>query len=479
MCHIPRDREQVPVDGAARRDNEMTALRHRGDLRAGMIAAACAAVGCGGPSGAGTPGGGPDGSAPGIDITVRVFPDGVPTLTGTTANADLVAFQDGDGDWVEVTGTGGVYHRSVAGDRYGVAVGCGSPLGGTEIYYQSVAEAPELAINGCVQRPPMVNIAVTIGSGGVGGQDVTEVWIGRSIVPATPGGFAAVAVDQGTQDIYGRAFTAVPPEEFNIRVYRPPSLDVETDQVMTIDWTRASSAVSFPLTIADPMNTPGTWGMSSSYLMPHGHGLRQVEEEFGKPTSYSTVGPAQRQSGDVARVEVSETGGTTPGGPLPVRSAFREMTTPTAVILEPADYLGAAPPAIDTNAVSQLSVTVPIRASKLGHTVSAASFTTDTIVQQHYLSLFVRPGWAGNAASVTLKSPDLRNCASWTTGMELTGRTEVDWVLSVLDQDQPLDAPLGQGRIAVESTVLGRTVPGQHAIAAPRPGRSPFARRVP
>src|SRR5262249_32307140 len=161
------------------------------------------------------------------------------------------------------------------------------------------------------------------------------------------------------------------------------------------------------------------------------------------------------------RVEASATGNpSSQGGPLPVRAAFQEMAIPGAVTLAPADYLSAAAPTIDLNAVSQLSVTLPIWRSKLGHTGSAAAFRAQaSLGPDHYLNRFVRPGGAGDTASVTLHLPDLRNLADWTTDMELTGRAEVDWVLSVIDQDQPLDAPFGQGRIGVESTLSGKMVP--------------------
>jgi hypothetical protein len=450
----------------------MMSLRYGLWLRIGTsVAAACAAPGCGGKSGSGMP----DGGMPATDITVRVFPDGVPMLDSTTANADLLAFQDGDGDWTEATGTDGVYHLRVTGDRYGVAVGCGSQLGGTEIYYQSVVEAAELAVNGCVRLTPHVNVVVMIGSDGVSPTNFADVWIGGSFVPGMPGSTQSTIVPRGLQDIYASASPPVGGPDVSFIVYRAPALDLEMDQTLTIDWSRGAVTELFPLTVSDPASLPGTWGMTSNVVTPHGHGIRTLQIDFGQPPRYAAVAAAVRQPGDITRVEVTETG-LSPGE---ARSAFQEMATPAAVTLAPADYLSATAPTIDTNAVSQLSAAVPLRASKLGHTVSAASFTTNTIVEQHYLRLFVRPGWAGNAASVLLHAPDLRNCASWTTDMELTARTEVDWVLSVLDQDQPLDAPIGQGRIAVESTVSGKTSPGQRTSAAAAPGRSPFARRMP
>jgi hypothetical protein len=415
----------------------------------------------GGTAGGAPDGGAPDSSGPATDVTVRVFPDGAPALTNATANADLVAFQDGDGDWTEVTGTDGVYHLGVHGDRYGVAVGCnGRGNSGTEFYYQSVAEAGELAVGGCIRPLDLANLAITIDGTG---SDSIELWVGGSLAFAEIGHQTIVTVDAGAKDILALDARV----SGRRHVYRGPIPDAAAHRALTIDWSQASPPVGFPLAISDPANAPGVWGVVSSYLVPRGRASRTIEIDFDKPSTYTAVPEALRKPGEIIRVEASETGN--PVGPttsLLGRSAFQEMATPAAVTLSPADYLSVAEPTIDTNAVSQLSVTVPIHASQLGHTVSVASFTTSTVVEAlRYQRMFVRPGWAAGAASVALRVPDLRNLASWTTDMELSGRTEVDWSVSVRDQDQPLDAPVGQGRRGVESRLSGKVLPPARAAA--------------
>lgn len=58
-------------------------------------------------------------------ITIRGHPDGIPSYTGETRNAALVAFNpDGGDSWAELKGTDGVYHAVATGSRYAVAVGC-------------------------------------------------------------------------------------------------------------------------------------------------------------------------------------------------------------------------------------------------------------------------------------------------------------------------------------------------------------------
>jgi len=68
-----------------------------------------------------------------IDAPADV-PAAVPQITltsqrvdGQPINAELVAYQDGDGPWQSVTGHAGVYQFPVTTARYGLLAACGSP----------------------------------------------------------------------------------------------------------------------------------------------------------------------------------------------------------------------------------------------------------------------------------------------------------------------------------------------------------------
>jgi len=88
---------------------------------------------------------------------------GVPSFTGVTQNVPLLAFQDGDGAWTSLTGTAGVYHATVTGQRYGLAVGCGQPDTSLALYYQAVSDATDLGIDGCFPAPSdTADIAVSV-----------------------------------------------------------------------------------------------------------------------------------------------------------------------------------------------------------------------------------------------------------------------------------------------------------------------------
>jgi hypothetical protein len=438
--------------------------------------AAIAAVGCGSSSSPGAPDApgvpGDGASPPAGNVTVKVFPDGVSSPGRVTANADLVAFQDGDGDWTQATGTGGVYAIPVASDRYAVAVGCRGA--GTEIYYQSLAEAGTLAVNGCFEVKPIVDVAVSV-TGLAPGASAPLVFIGDADVSTSVGAPTTARVEKGLEDIF-IGF----PSQF---VYRAPAIDVEADQALTIDLSQALPPEVFPITLADPANATGQLSSTSSYLMPHTRGSQFIGfgPPFGASQTYATVPAAEREPGDVTEV-VADEQTANPDGSLTLRAVRRHMTVPGPVTVTPAAAISAPSPVIVLDAVSQLSVTVPIRPSVLGHTVSSASFMTEANqFDFRYLHMFVRPGWAAGQATVTLQSPDLRNLASWTTDMELSAGTEVDWTVSVVDQDQPLDAAIGD-LTALETQLVGKVTPMGQRIAVTACDarcRAKFVRRAP
>ncbi|HET9620661.1 MAG TPA: hypothetical protein VFP84_04800 [Kofleriaceae bacterium] len=76
-------------------------------------------------------GGGPDGGGPGDaggsgGPTTITFHNSIGS--GQTANGAVVAYQDGDGPWQVVTGTGGTYTFPVASGRYGLMAVCERPI---------------------------------------------------------------------------------------------------------------------------------------------------------------------------------------------------------------------------------------------------------------------------------------------------------------------------------------------------------------
>ncbi|MGH9884431.1 MAG: hypothetical protein ACREBE_02815, partial [bacterium] len=414
-------------------------------------------VGCGAESssGPGAPGG------PGAEIAVSVVPS-IRASGDVMASADLVAYQDGDGPWVSATGTGGVYRFAVHDDRYGVAVGCTGYFGGIAIYYQLVSETSDLAVHGCDRSDSTATITVDVQGGG----DITEVWIGSWLGFVLSDLPARLVVPRGLTDVFVRSYLVFPGGESDVRVHLGPSIDIQDDQQLSIDMADAVHLETHPLTISDPASLPGTWSTASSYVTPHARQFHTIQGFFDRHISYSMLPASARQPGDLARVEVTESAAISDQTRSSVRGAFQNMATPSAVSLEPPAFLTVSDPSIDLRAVSQLSVTLPILPSKLGYTVSKASFYTSTVVSSSYLEIHVLPGWAQSQPSVSLHVPDLRNLSEWTSDMALKARTEVDWSISVIDQNVPFGAPLADGMRGLTSEVSGKLIPRQNAAGA-------------
>ncbi|TMQ07589.1 MAG: hypothetical protein E6J91_35050 [Deltaproteobacteria bacterium] len=196
-----------------------TCKMHRLAGTAAVIAWCSAVVSCGTSSMSDMP------VDPGAEITVKVVPSAVPVSTDATANADLLAFQDGDGPWTSVTGTGGVYRFTVRDERYGVAVGCKGSYGGVALYYQLVSETSDLTVTGCERFDGAANLTIDVQ--GVSPYDATEIWIGGVFIPIGAGSPIELAIPKGVADVFARTYAPVFGGDFAVRVHRGPTLDVQ------------------------------------------------------------------------------------------------------------------------------------------------------------------------------------------------------------------------------------------------------------
>jgi hypothetical protein len=146
-------------------------------------------------------------------IRIRVFPDLVPSFSGRTENASLVAFQDGDGPWLALTGTGGIYSATATGRRYAVAVGCRGPaapsIPGVTLYYQSVSDMTEVLANGCRTALPTVRLTVEFPD--LGQAQTAEVWLGNRFSIAVPGISADIDHPASSADLFVRSFATGTP----------------------------------------------------------------------------------------------------------------------------------------------------------------------------------------------------------------------------------------------------------------------------
>lgn len=453
--------------------------RHVLNRVAWCVAIGTAAVGCGGkdagtvdatPSGDAPSGDAPIGDAPGSDapgpteITIKTFPEKLPSYNGRTEDAELVAFQDGDGPWTALTGTGGVYHATVTGLRYGVAVGCTVEFdSGIRLYYQSVSDTREVLADGCSSNVASVHVSVDLQGLQTGQRG--EVWLGSAVGFEASGRAAEIDVAKGTADLFARSsvFDNGTGSRVPVKLYRGPTLDLQVDQSLKVDLDavgRPPESHALSLTgLQPPESASQTVQVHSSYATPNSQlQWPLATQNFGTmtPDSYVTIDAALRQPADISNVTVLALGTTTDGRTYERYVRFA-MKTPGAPSLALPVIWTATAPTVDHAAVPRAIVTLPITPPTLGLSEYHASLSTnDANMLPHTLTMFVKPGWAGGQPSVTITAPDLSGLSGWSAKMALVPDAAVNWTLEWDDRNQPYEALPVDGRHIHGSIIQGQ-----------------------
>lgn len=407
----------------------------------------------------------PDGPS-GTAITIKTFPGGLPTYDNRMANAALVAFQDGDGAWVALTGTGGVYHARATGQRYGVAVGCATEAtSGVHLYYQSVSDTTEVLADGCFEFPETVTLSIDL-QGLMTGQ-TAEAWLGDNLGISVNGSPLAVTHPRGAADLFLRTYVVAAGRRTVLAFVRGPTIDLAADQTTPIDLdAQGRPPESHPLTVTG-LNPPGavmeTSSVHSSYATPHSElqwPLDTTPFAAAPPDTYVTIDAALRQPGDISNLTVNAQG-TTSDGRSYERYVRLAMTTPVAVTTALPAIWSATAPTLDRAGPPRATVTLPITPGALGTSDYHALLSTPTGgAFARTLAVTVRPGWAAGAASVTITTPDLSSLPGWIAGMAIATDTAVDWSLEWDDRNLTYEALPSDGR-----KIFGTIISGQ--IAAP------------
>jgi hypothetical protein len=444
-------------------------------LRAVTGLAIAAAAGCGGKA-ADRPDAAPAVDAADIDaavdtprdtaITIKTFPDALPTYDGRTANAALVAFQDGDGAWVALTGTGGVYHATATGRRYGVAVGCATEASsGVHLYYQSVSDTAEVLADGCPVNPDLRSLSIDLK--GLPAGQTAEARLGSALGIADSGSPLKVDHPKGMADLFIRTYTRTAGPRVLHAFVRGGTIDLQADAAVQIDLaTQGLPPESHPLTLTGLKpsgSATETSSVHSSYATAHSElqwPLETKDFAAAAPDSYVTIDAALRKPGDISNLTAIADGTTTDGRTYE-RYVRLAMTTPGPATVALPPIWTATAPSVDRTGVPRATLTFPITPGTLGTSDYHASLSTPSAgVFPHTLAVTVRPGWAAGAASVTITTPDLTGVAGWTADMGLATDAEVDWSLEWDDRNMPYEALPTDGR-----KILGTTISGQ--IAAP------------
>jgi hypothetical protein len=399
-------------------------------------------------------------------LTIRTFPDGFP-FTGHTENAMLVAFEDGDGSWVALTGVGGIYHATATQPRYGVAVGCVAEFqAGVQLYYQAVSEITDLPVQGCFSNVDTVHITIDVQ--GLSLDETAEVWLGGNVGFGFAGFPAELDVPRGTVDVFARSYVGdgvgVP-----VNLYRGPTVDLQTDQSMTIDMAAVGQPpephpLSVPGVFSGPL-PPDVVQVHSSYATPHSQvNWPLFDQEFFEPLAaltppvvdhYQTFDATARAPGDVSNVTVLARGSTAEGQRY-TRYVRLAMKIPTAPTLKLPDVLSVGAPTIDAAPTPRVTLVLPITPSVLGtadYTVFVETPSSD--IQFHEWSLQVRSGWAQGQPSVTIVTPDLSDLPGWSPDMALTAGVPLSWFIERDDRNMPIEALPSDGRHILGSSLFG------------------------
>jgi hypothetical protein len=392
-----------------------------------------------------------------IDITIKVYPDGFP-YRGRTANAELVAFQDGDGSWTALTGSGGVYHARVTGQRYAVATGCvASPARNLTLYYQALSDTKEVHADGCSDATGLVHVKVDLQGAPAG--DVIEVRFARRKAVGSAGSVLEFDVPKGMVEPFARSY---PPGDVETdRAYIAPTVDLQADQTLTYDFGGLGKPIeSHPLTVTG-LEADETVIVNSTYATSNSQGQYPLLTQLftGAPDTYVTLDATLRKPADISNVLVLaiRTDAGLDHGRY-VRSAFQSVEARTVAL--PASF-AAPPPAVVDAATSRTTLTIPAAAPVLGNVEYTASFSTtrssDSALRG--LGLRVRPGWVGAASSVTVATPDLSGLPGWSADMGLFSGEGVSWLLERADYNLDPDALPADGRHILGVNVAGVIAP--------------------
>src|SRR5262245_59584202 len=206
-------------------------------------------------------------------ITIRVYPDLVPTFTGITENAALVALQDGDGAWTALSGTSGVYTATIRSTRYGVAVGC--TAASLTVYYQSIDDANDLPVDGC-PHPPVDAADITVSMVNAAARQ-TDVFVGVAKGMVTGNESVHLAVAKRREDVF--AISRNPGDAADVTIYRGPTLDVTANTSLSVDIARALPLERHTLTLVGtvPPGTSETFvDVQSRHYTPFSYGPRAI-----------------------------------------------------------------------------------------------------------------------------------------------------------------------------------------------------------
>jgi hypothetical protein len=412
----------------------------------------------------------PDSAGPQA-ITIKIFLYG-PSEGGETANATLVAFQDGDAPWAALQGDGGVYHATSSGARYAVAVGCQAVPGielrrGIAIDYRTVADGTEADETGCGGTPSPTQTAQLSGTlHGIPAGEQGEVTAGTA-----QGGFAAVASADGSYrlvvptgqaiDVFARSFASGPNQtQVASKLYRGALPALTADQSLDVDLdTGGAPPQSATLTVQGAGSDTVTVTSSVVSRLVFCDVARQRYAGTA-PTSYLAPAATQLTPGDLISVHVTTLQPQSSSSGFRNATSYRAAAAAQTIALVPPWTVN--PPTITATPFPRPSFAFPVVVGAPATQWVGAGFSTilppapGQPFEGRYLSVFITQRYAEGPSSFAFATPDLSTLPGWNDSMALTTATTVFWNVSLNDDHVASRLRISDADVSTASGVSGQ-----------------------
>ncbi|HVV87964.1 MAG TPA: hypothetical protein VHE35_33215 [Kofleriaceae bacterium] len=359
----------------------------------------------------------PPDAAPGTTVTLTLQ-DGA----GTTSNADLVAFQDGDGPWTVLTGDQGHYQASVITGRYGFVVACSSGLGDgdTRLYLSTTDESTAVTDFACTSTPLPLTISGTVTHSDSVFVDVSSLHDVDFLADEStyslgtrPGPDQLLVVDHDQNLDPGR-------------IVRRDLGPIAGDRMEDVDLADGLlGTVVAPTVSGFSVEDTHVFGGALLYTGGGVLLLPTVDSDLGgdAPPAYLLLAPSQRLADDrVDATLFADRGDFRDTGPYASRSVGVRDVTPTSTFALPDLREFPAP----TVSGSSLSWSLPAQtlAADERLVVDASAYSSSTVRD---IFADISPGWVAEPRTVRLGG--LEQLPGWKAAWSLAGDT--DWSVSV------------------------------------------------
>lgn len=347
---------------------------------------------------------------------------------GQTANGAVVAFQDGDGPWQALTGTGGTYTFAVASGRYGLVVVCdrsapatgqGIPFNEVFVNFYAASDAGELAVfSDCMAKAePSVSVSGTMLGTQAG--DTVSVSSGGGGFEGAPGNWTMQA-PPGPGILLGRRLANNRPIGILVN-----QVTYAAGATFPLDFGKQIFPTEVGLT-PDPSDSSPF--LSVDYLPASGAALI-IDQPANPATTYRVLPPDKIGDGVSLLTETNDTSTAS-------RRTEIAFKVPTAqVITQPQTFAPTSPPTMAATAPYPIyAVTLPHTDHPLSYEVGYTGTMPGIANGLTGWNLTYSAGWlaaSGKAdAALASQMPDLSALTGWKPSYALPN-TKVNWFVSV------------------------------------------------